>query len=195
MTRRKGPEGSTLRAARGAHGFTLIEVLVALVIVVLGMSALMGSLTSAADGATYLRDKVFAQWVALNQVATVRLQQQAPSLGETTGEVELANRKWSWQQRVSNLEYPGIVRIDVSVRPADAVAANGDKNQNWFVTITGVKGDAVASPSSAAPYGDITLSKQQQGAQGGPGLPGTNTPGSLPSLPASPGSAQPINPP
>ena len=159
MTRRTGPERSMLSAARRARGFTLIEVLVALVIVVLGMSALMGSLTSAADSASYLRDKVFAQWVALNQIATVRLQQQAPSLGETTGELELANRKWSWQQKVSNIdEYPGILRIDVSVRPTDAVPAKGDKDQNWFVTITGVKGDAVASPSGVADYGDRTPS-------------------------------------
>ncbi len=40
----------------GQGGFTLIEVLVALVIVALGMSALLETLGSAADTSTWLRD-------------------------------------------------------------------------------------------------------------------------------------------
>jgi prepilin-type N-terminal cleavage/methylation domain-containing protein len=37
------------RARRGARGFTLIEVLVALAIVAIGMAAVMGALTSSAN--------------------------------------------------------------------------------------------------------------------------------------------------
>jgi len=59
------------RARRGARGFTLIEVLVALAIVTVGMAAVLGTLSSSADTVVYLRDKTFANWVALNQIAQV----------------------------------------------------------------------------------------------------------------------------
>jgi general secretion pathway protein I len=41
-------------------GFTLIEVLVALAIVAIGMSAVLTALASSADTVNYLRDKTFA---------------------------------------------------------------------------------------------------------------------------------------
>ncbi|TLZ51608.1 MAG: prepilin-type N-terminal cleavage/methylation domain-containing protein, partial [Gammaproteobacteria bacterium] len=42
--------------ARAGHGFTLIEVVVALAIVAIGVAAVMGALTSSAGTTSYLRD-------------------------------------------------------------------------------------------------------------------------------------------
>ena len=61
---------------RALCGFTLIEVLVALAIVAIGMAAVLGALNSSADTVSYLRDKTFAQWVALNRIAGLRLSGQ-----------------------------------------------------------------------------------------------------------------------
>ena len=61
------------------RGFTLIEVLVALAIVAIGMSAVLSALSSSADTVSYLRDKTFAQWVALNKIATLRISGQQPA--------------------------------------------------------------------------------------------------------------------
>ena len=55
------------------RGFTLIEVLVALFIVALGIGALLSTLTSAATTIDHLRDKSFAEWIALNQITQARL--------------------------------------------------------------------------------------------------------------------------
>jgi general secretion pathway protein I len=103
-------------------GFTLIEVLVALVIVAVGMSVLMGTLTSSAKTVAYMQDKTFAEWVALNQIASVRIalqKGQIPPTGNTTGDIDLANRTWHWRQEVIDSQVPGIRRIDVKVRPKD----------------------------------------------------------------------------
>jgi general secretion pathway protein I len=133
-------------------GFTLIEVLVALVIVAVGMSVLMGTLTSSAKSVSYMQDKTFAEWVALNQIASVRTQLktpgQVPATGKTNGDVDFANRKWHWLQEVVSTQVPGIVRIDVKVRPKDVGATSDDDNTNWYVTVSGIAGSGLAPPGS-----------------------------------------------
>jgi general secretion pathway protein I len=137
---------------RGRHclrrrGFTLIEVLVALVIVAVGMSALMGALSSSAKTVVYMQDKTFAEWVALNQIANVRIvlqQGQIPATGITNGDIDLANRTWHWRQEVVDT-VPGIRRIDVKVRPKDV---KGGDDDGWYVTVSGIAGTGLATPGS-----------------------------------------------
>jgi len=133
-----------------ARGFTLVEVLVALVIVAVGMSALLAALGSAATNTSYLREKTFAQWVALNRVAEVRLQGQIPSKGKQSGESDFAGHKWQWEQEVSSLDVPGVMRMDVKVRMADTTPA---KNAPWIGNAIGVMGDSIMrslNPQSSA---------------------------------------------
>jgi general secretion pathway protein I len=185
-------------------GFTLIEVLVALAIVAIGMAAVLGALSSSADTVVYLRDKTFATWVALNQIAQVRLSGQLPANGGSDGDVEdFAGRKWHWHQEVSGTQVPGIARIDVSVRPADVQA---DKDSGWYATMTGIWGDAVGAPRGDMPdWGSQLLMPTlpgQPGASGTPGAPGTlgapgtsgtTVPGTVPgaTLPTPPVQPQP----
>lgn len=58
---------------RSNRGFTLVEVLVALVVVAIGLAALMVAVAGVARTSGYLRDKTLAQWIALNRLAEVRL--------------------------------------------------------------------------------------------------------------------------
>jgi general secretion pathway protein I len=166
------------------RGFTLLEVLVALAIVVLGMAALLSALSSAADSTIYLRDKTFAEWVALNRIEEVRLALQRPQKGESEGEMELAGRKWQWKQEVLETEVSGILRIDVRVRPSDI---KGDSDTNWYTTLSGISGDALATPSGVIPYYD---KPSQTGGGPGPGRPGPgNSP--RPGLNPNPGTPNP----
>ena len=135
--------------AGAARGFTLIEVLVALAIVVIGMAAVLGAVSSSADTASYMRDKTLAEWIALNQVATTRLQQQPPTKGSTDGELDYAGRHWRWHQDVNDGEFPGILRIDVTVQEADT--AQG-KDAPWIGSASAAIGDAVAQPQSTSLY-------------------------------------------
>jgi len=162
-------------------GFTLIEVLVALAIVTLGMAALLSTLSASAEGASWQRDKTFAEWVALNRLAEARLALQRPTKGKSDGEVELAGRKWKWSQEVVETEIKGVMRIDVSVRPSD-VASSGDRA--WFTTVSGITGDALAPPSGALdPFAQLPAGP---GGPGGPGRPGAN-----PEQPGNGGGARP----
>ena len=135
--------------AGAAGGFTLIEVLVALAIVAIGMAAVLGAVGSSADTATYMRDKTLAEWIALNQVATTRLQQQLPSKGSSEGELDYAGRHWRWHQDVTDGEFPGILRLDVTVQEADTPQG---KNAPWIGSASAAMGDAVAQPQSMSQY-------------------------------------------
>lgn len=137
------------QAERGARGFTLIEVLVALAIVAIGMAAVLGAVGSSADTATYMREKTLAEWIALNQVASTRLQTQLPSKGSSEGELDYAGRHWRWHQDVTDGELPGILRIEVSVQEADTPQG---KDAPWIGSASAAMGDAIASPQSNSLY-------------------------------------------
>ena len=108
------------RAPGSLRGFTLVEVLVALVIVAFGMGAVLASLSSAAGAVIRLREQSFAEWVGFNQLATTRLQAALPSNGDTSGEVDFAAGRWQWQQTLTSMDIPGLPRIVVHVRRAPA---------------------------------------------------------------------------
>jgi general secretion pathway protein I len=98
-------------------GFTLVEVLVALVVVAIGLAALMVAVSGTARTSGYLRDKTLAQWIALNRIAEVRLtvnklaQSTSTTSSSTTsgatsgasggdaGELQFAGRTWHYDTR------------------------------------------------------------------------------------------------
>jgi general secretion pathway protein I len=159
------------------HGFTLIEVLVALAIVAMGMAAVLGAMTSSASTILYMRDKTLAQWIALNHIAEERLKMtpgQAPQKGNSDGDLDYAGQKWHWRQEIVPTAVQGMVRMDVMVRPADA---KGDDKTGWYITLSGIMGDAIS-----APRGDMPLWGS------GTTAPGTGQPGSNPATPGQNGN-------
>ncbi len=157
---------------RKQRGFTLIEVLVALVIVALGMAALLETLGSAADTSSWLRDKTFAQWIGFNQLEQTRLSGSAPSAGTTDGELDYAGHHWRWRQEVSALGFPGLFRIDVKVEHADTATVD---ESAWMATVTGGMGDAVSPQQLQSLYPD-------------PALPGSSAASSAPAPASTPNS-------
>jgi general secretion pathway protein I len=144
MTKKTGADASVPRVGRAGcrvRGFTLIEVLAALVIVALGMLGVIEAVSQTARNGTYLRDKTLAHWVAMNIITERRLEPDPPRVAQTSDEVELAGQKWHWTLDVSETAVESMRRLDIKVRAADA------PENSSLASLTGYYGSAI-SPSS-----------------------------------------------
>jgi len=122
-----------------SHGFTLVEVMVALVVVALALPALLLTVQQQIDGSAYLRDKAVAQLVASNKLTELRILRDtggAVLSGVDSGAVEMAGRDWFWRTRSSATELPRFYRIEVSVSDREG------ENQPPLVTLSGFLRDA-----------------------------------------------------
>lgn len=98
-----------------SRGFTLLEVLVALTIVALSLTAVAASMSQMIDAATTMRDRTYASWIAQNKITEIRLANTIPDVGSSTGEVEFGNADWEWRVVISESGIEDFMRIDVSV--------------------------------------------------------------------------------
>lgn len=101
------------------RGFTLLEVMIALVIVSLGMMAVNIQLNRYVVSAAYIQEKTLASWIASNQLTLMSITPQWPSIGTTQGEEEFAQRLWLWQAEVSETPIDNLRRVDITVSLVD----------------------------------------------------------------------------
>jgi general secretion pathway protein I len=139
------------------RGFTLIEVLAALVIVALGMLGAIEAVNQSTRNATYLREKTLAHWIAMNIVTEQRLQPEPPSTNEQKGEIEFADERWHWTLKVTQTAVQTMRRMDVSVRRATAPEGT------VLASVSGFYGTAIGAA------GGGSLSWANSGENGGGG--------------------------
>ena len=107
-----------MRADR--RGFTLLEVLVALLLLSLSLVAVIRLVTLHAQASAQLRDSTLAQWVAANVIAETRLRTAFPSTGRSNGDTTMGQQRWHWELVVAGTDEPRIRRLDVTVTADDA---------------------------------------------------------------------------
>jgi general secretion pathway protein I len=108
-----------INTKRMKNGFTLVEVLVALAVLTIALSAVMRGLSQSIDMSASLRDRSIAMWVAQNRLTTHQVQRDWPALDTTEGNTDMAGREWHWRELVAPA--PGetaLRRIEIEVRPA-----------------------------------------------------------------------------
>jgi type II secretion system protein I len=173
----------TTNARLSQRGFTLIEVLAALVIVALGMIAAIQAVTQSARNGTYLRDKTLAHWIGMNVLTERRLLPTAPDIAESTGRVEFADQQWQWSMKVTQTQVPSLRRIDVAVRRAESPESAPLANVSGFygeaIGGAGSGGTGVSWVGTGAP-GTGGAEEEAGGSTPAPGKP----PSKPPDLPA-----------
>jgi general secretion pathway protein I len=180
-----------------SRGFTLVEVLVALMVVALGLAALMTAVSSTARTSGHLRDKTLAQWIALNRLTEVRLTVNKLGQNADTGQLEYANRTWHYDTRYFDTTVGGMKRVVVRVW----LGAAGTKS-NPVAESYAFMGSSLGTPggSNIDWTAGTTAASAVPCPPGTPATPGT---GAAPCTPATapnpatnpPGSIGPITPP
>ncbi|HSC67290.1 MAG TPA: type II secretion system minor pseudopilin GspI [Cellvibrio sp.] len=144
---------------RQQRGFTLLEAMIALMIVAMALPALITLVMTQLDGSAAIRDKTYAYWVAENQLTRIRLLQQQKAKKalpdyqvpeKDSGLVDMAGRRWQWQLKTIVMEsspVPGFKRVEIAVRlmgladGASLGSAGVDEDQAALARLTGYISD------------------------------------------------------
>ncbi|MGD2132845.1 MAG: type II secretion system minor pseudopilin GspI [Maricaulaceae bacterium] len=123
-----------MRAPRqSVDGFTLVEALVALAVLALAATALLGATQAHLDRVGGLEARAAAGWVAENRLAELRL---APSQDHPST-VEMLDRRWRIETARRPTGDPDIVRADVTVSEDGGTGARA--TLTGFIDVGGVQ--------------------------------------------------------
>jgi general secretion pathway protein I len=185
------------------RGFTLVEVLVALMVVAMGLAALMVAVSGTARTSGVLRDKTIAQWIALNRLTEVRLNLNKFGKNTDTGELDFANRKWHYDTRYFDTTIGTMKRVVVRVYQGDSKTKGNPlvESIGFLGTAVGLAGGsnvdwtAGSLPTQPAANGNGTgASGTGAGTGTGTGTPPSTGTQITPTQPSNPAPAPPTTP-
>ncbi len=100
---------------RNQRGFTLLEVLVALVIVGTALGASLRAVASLTANSTGMRTTMMATWSAENRLVQVRLAHEFPATGKRSFDCPQGDLRLVCEEEVLATPNPRMRRVEVSV--------------------------------------------------------------------------------
>jgi general secretion pathway protein I len=110
-------------------GFTLLEVLVALVIIGTALGASLRAVGSLTQNSNGLRASMMATWSAENRLAQIRLSKEWPAIGERTFPCPQGDLPLVCHEQVFNTPNPFFRRVEVAV-------ADGTDSERQIIKLT-----------------------------------------------------------
>jgi general secretion pathway protein I len=120
-------------AKNRSGGFTLIEVIVALMIIAVALAAIIGAASAAVRNAAGLQERTFAHWVAMNKLTELQVMKQWPAPHKTDGSTLMAEHEWFWTMDVTETDDKTVRNVEISVRAKE-------NDENSLVSLTGFIG-------------------------------------------------------
>jgi general secretion pathway protein I len=84
-------------------------------VLAVALAAGMRAVAQSADGATLLKQRTLALWVAQNRLAVAQLESPWPALGLRDGDAEQAGARFVWRETVSGTPNPAFRKIEIVV--------------------------------------------------------------------------------
>ena len=101
---------------RTQHGFTLIEVLLALMIIAIGITALVKSTALNIQTSTRLKEKTIQHLIGMNTIGQIQQHMIDMPLNQNiTQSTSELNQTWYWRAKLSETSIKSVQQITVSV--------------------------------------------------------------------------------
>lgn len=99
-----------------AQGFTLIEVLLALAIIAIALTALFKATAQNVVNTQRIKDKTISHWIAMQAVAMAQLDlvQVRPNQ-DVTKITTMAGQRWYWRIKISQSPIKSVQQITITV--------------------------------------------------------------------------------
>ena len=105
-------------------GFTLIEILVALLVLAVVMSMFGNAASGSLRSLERMEMRSVANWVAANEMASLRLERRVSNKPINTGRrqrlVSMAGREWEVERTLRPTSHPWVRRMEVRVKLVDS---------------------------------------------------------------------------
>ena len=102
-----------------SSGFTLIEIMIALAIFAIVSTTLIKSATQTVSQSRIIQERSLAQWIAGNEMQTLRLQPRTaenfPAQGTDRSSVTMASRQWQVEVDIRSTENELVKRVEIAV--------------------------------------------------------------------------------
>ena len=127
-----GPNHKTVCTSSVQQGFTLIEVLVAIVIVSLGVVSIIQTTARHVNNTAELEKRMLASWVASNHIAEIRYDARTEKIktGSNTERYKLGGQSWRSRARVQETEVERVFLVTVEV------TADEDQEKRTYASVT-----------------------------------------------------------
>lgn len=97
------------------HGMTLIEVLVALLVVSIALAAAIRSVDAGVVNTDYLKQRNIAHWVAMNHANELQLGLRTAK-SNSQYETEMAEQTWQVQSKAAPTADSSVLRVEINVK-------------------------------------------------------------------------------
>jgi general secretion pathway protein I len=101
--------------SKSTIGFTLIELVVALAVLAIGMTAVLHSASQAGRAGAFLKQKTVAHWVASNRAAELSINREWPSPGVSSSRETMAEQNWQLETEVRTTAVPELRLVTIRV--------------------------------------------------------------------------------
>ncbi|WP_298624195.1 GspI family T2SS minor pseudopilin variant LspI [uncultured Legionella sp.] len=104
-----------------AAGFTLIEVLLALAIIAIALTALLKATAQNIENTHRLKEKTISHWVAMQGISMIQLNLLTLNQSqEATQITTMLEQQWYWRAKVSSTPIKNMQKITISVSSKQA---------------------------------------------------------------------------